>query len=63
MHEQYMHTLQPRQTRCVNESADLFGTCVGMASKGVVSKNTLLHIVSVLQECCLPCCFKQHIVF
>ena len=35
----------------------------GVVSKGVVSKSMSLQVVSVLQQCCLPCCLEQHIVF
>ena len=31
--------------------------------KGVVSENRLLQVASVLQQCRLPCCFEQHLVF
>ena len=35
----------------------------GVVLKGLVSQNMLLQAVSALQQCCLPCCFKQAIVF
>ena len=34
-----------------------------LRAKGMASRNTLLQVESVLQQCCLPCRFKQHLLF
>ena len=44
----------------VNIYSVCFGTCAGGGFIGVVSTNMLLQAASVLQQCCLPSCFKQH---
>ena len=42
---------------------NMLGFAQGVASKGVVSRNVLLQVVSRLQRCCVPCCLNQSLLF
>ena len=46
-----------------NGNDDNMTIIIGVVSKGMVLTNMLLQVVSVSQQCCLPCGFKRHIVF
>ena len=43
----------------VSANKHIWGLAQRVVSKGEVSENMLLQVVSVLQQCCLPCCFEN----